>query len=342
MKKILSLFLIFFVSSLCLELLVRITGIAPELNYEYSEHIADPYLPYKPKPFGVREGRNQTDEFDYSYHFNSLGFRDVEHSIAKPEGVFRILGLGDSFTLGTGVNFEHTYLFLLEQLLNSRPGVHPKIEIIKMGLGRFFTEPERLTFEHYGVQFQPDLVLVGFLPNDIMDTHLGFDAIKVDEQGRLRTKESLELGSWASFLFENSHVCRILLSKYISYKISQTAPMSFDSIYEANGPLEKDWLTAESELLKINTISNKIFAKTAIIHIPQSNPSVASHAYPSQRLLSWCTHNNISFIDTLPALKNYSGSEELYYPKDGHCTQFGYEIIAKVIFEYLDSNHLVP
>ena len=130
------------------------------------------------------EGRNATDEFDYSYRHNSVGFRDVEHALSKPDGVFRILGLGDSFTYGAGAAFEETYLYRLEAMLDQRTGDHPTVEIIKAGISRFYPESERILFEQYGVHYSPDLVVIGFVPNDVIDACLGIDAVTV-EGGRL-------------------------------------------------------------------------------------------------------------------------------------------------------------
>ncbi len=341
-KRLLLSFFIISISCLILEITVRIIGLAPQLNYQYSNHAPDPFLPHKPRPNTTREGTSATNEFNYSYHYNSLGFRDIEHQIQKPKDVFRIVGVGDSFTMGAGVSFEQTYLYRLEELLNNRKGNHPKIEIIKLGISRFFPETERIVLEQYGKQFSPDLVLIGFLPNDILDTHHGIDAIKVDSKGRLRTRESLELGEWASFLYEYSHVLRILLIKYVSFKMNERTPIKFSDIYIPEGPLEKDWIKVESDLKKIAEVAESISAKTAIIHIPQGAPWLDEHWYPSKRLSTFSEKNNLFFIDTLPAFKNYKGKEDLHYPKDGHCTQLGYDFIAQTIYEYLTMHQLIP
>ena len=48
---------------------------------------------------------------------NSHGLRDREYSEQKPQGVYRILMLGDSTTFGWGVSEEHTVAKILERQL---------------------------------------------------------------------------------------------------------------------------------------------------------------------------------------------------------------------------------
>ena len=54
---------------------------------------------------------------------NGHGFRGREVAHAKPPGVVRIVGLGDSVMFGQGVADDETYLAILEAELNAR---HPE------------------------------------------------------------------------------------------------------------------------------------------------------------------------------------------------------------------------
>lgn len=77
---------------------------------------------YYVSPYAIRENswyhvrrKNAVDrypqrEFDYEIRTNSLGFRDVEHPVARMPGEVGIMAIGDSFTEGRGV------------LRSSRPG----------------------------------------------------------------------------------------------------------------------------------------------------------------------------------------------------------------------------
>lgn len=318
---VVSLFII-----LVLEFMVRFLGIAPPLNTQHDYYVTDPYLPFKIRPSSTISGKEA--EFDFEYVHNSMGFRDEEHSVKKPEGTFRILGLGDSFTYGVGAAYEETYLYRLEKILNIREGKHPEIEIIKAGIPRFFPEAERLLLDHYGLEFQPDLILVGFLPNDIIESYLGLNAVLVSESGHLiRPGEFNEIEKW---LYTHSHIFRIIYRKYFSN----------------DHPSKINWAEGEEkitgEYLKIVELANQIDAKIVLIHIPQRGPWDDNARGIASRLAEWSSSHNIPFIDVLPAMEKSSQNQVLYWEKDGHCTAAGYKVIAETIFSYLVEKNLVP
>ena len=97
---------------------------------------------------------------------NSLGFRDNrEYALAKAPGTFRILVLGDSVTFGHGAVYETTYPYLLEQQLRGwRPDV--KWEVWNLGVPGYNTAQELAYLKLVEQRYAPDLVVVGFFPND--------------------------------------------------------------------------------------------------------------------------------------------------------------------------------
>ena len=99
---------------------------------------------------------------------NSQGLRDDEFPIAKDEGAFRILVLGDSMTLGWGAKFEETYSKVLERMLNENRPVasFERYEVINAGVGNYNTVQEVAYFKARGAQYHPDMVLLGFYLND--------------------------------------------------------------------------------------------------------------------------------------------------------------------------------
>jgi len=290
----------------------------------------------------VLSGRSETDEFDYVHRHNSFGFRDVEHACNKGEGVFRILGLGDSFTYGVGAEFEQTYLYRLEEMLNGRSGDHPRIEIIKAGIPRYYPQLERILLDKYGRGFSPDLVLVGFAPNDVIDTYFGLDAVTVDRSGFLKTREADELGTLGTRLCSNSHVFRVILQRYVDFRLSRKFRLEFDEIFKDDGYHEKDWRAVEGEYLQIATIAREIDARVLLLNIPQKGPWSEMHRYPAKRLGSWAEKNGVGLVDVLPEMAEASGGKPLYDELDGHCTPEGYEVVAQAIFHHLTQHRLVP
>jgi hypothetical protein len=102
-------------------------------------------------------------------HINSLGLRDDrEYALAKTPGTFRILVLGDSVTFGHGSVAEHTYPRLLEGLLRDwRPEVD--WQVWNAAVPGYNTSQELAQLLELGPIARPDLVVVGFYENDVVD-----------------------------------------------------------------------------------------------------------------------------------------------------------------------------
>lgn len=328
--------LLFF--SAILEIFIRYRKMVPPLDAQYQSYVPDSKISYKHKPNSVVSGRSGFDEFDYEYRHNSIGLRDIEHDIVKKNGTYRILGLGDSFTYGAGAMFENTYLYQLEKNLNSRQGIHPKIEIIKAGISRSFPEAERLFLENYGIQYSPDLVLIGFVPNDIVDTMMADTSVSVTPEGFLKTGND-GLGNLGTWLYLHSHLWR-----FIRFNLfSASERLYWADKYRKDGLCSPAWIKIESEFLKMKEIVARTGAKMGIVYIPMNSKWDDKIRYPQQRIKEWAEKNSVLFIPTIDEFKLLSQrSEKLFWDKDGHCTPAGYKIIADTLFKKLTDERIVP
>jgi hypothetical protein len=110
--------------------------------------------------------------------YNSVGLRDVEHRYEKPPGVYRILVLGDSFAEAKEVELEQVFTRALEKLLNERLG-SPELryEVINGGVGAWGTDQELLFYLYEGYRYAPDIVLLDFTPNDVINNYQPIESL---------------------------------------------------------------------------------------------------------------------------------------------------------------------
>ncbi|HUG92602.1 MAG TPA: SGNH/GDSL hydrolase family protein [Planctomycetaceae bacterium] len=101
-----------------------------------------------------------------AHEFNAAGWRDREHDLAKAPDTYRILGLGDSYLYGQGVRQADVCLARLETLLQDAVPDR-RIECINTGMSGFNTADERDLLVHRGLAYEPDLVIVHFVLNDV-------------------------------------------------------------------------------------------------------------------------------------------------------------------------------
>ncbi len=178
MKKVALMAAAVALSLLAAELLIRLLGVAPQVyvirkgRFQLSPNRK---IGYEPAPLAY-QGK-ELSFYDYQGASNSLGYRDVEHAVAKPPGVYRIVVLGDSIAAGLRVDrFEDTFPPLLGRLLTAE-GL--RTEVVSFAVSGYNTQQEVETLREKGLRYQPDLVLLeyslgnrGRLDGDIMRTLL--------------------------------------------------------------------------------------------------------------------------------------------------------------------------
>ena len=124
---------------------------------------------------------------------NSVGWRDVEHDQKKPAGTRRILGLGDSYLWGQGVQREDICLTRLGEMLDA--------ETINTAMSNRDTVHERNVLVHRGLAYDPDRVIVHFVPNDVDPAVQRYGSPRIDfydnYTAHLQSRDRLSRWSWA-------------------------------------------------------------------------------------------------------------------------------------------------
>jgi hypothetical protein len=103
---------------------------------------------------------------DGMYRYNTQGIRSPNpaFSPAAAEGVLRIALFGDSFTHGDDVPIEVSFGQVLEKQLNEA-GI--PAEVLNFGVGGYGIDQAMLRYREHGAAFAPDLVILGFAPENL-------------------------------------------------------------------------------------------------------------------------------------------------------------------------------
>lgn len=124
--------------------------------------MASDYLPYTTHS-------SLTSEKAAWQGFNELGYRGAyPKQIEKPEGTYRILLLGDSFTYGWKLPVENSFAYLLQARLTEN---HLPVEVINAGFHDSYSPDAYYAYlAREGLALQPDIVVVNlYISNDVDD-----------------------------------------------------------------------------------------------------------------------------------------------------------------------------
>ena len=354
---------------LMLEITMHIIyGIRPKEITHFSLSSSDYYrkdaeLKWIPES-NVHGVHNKQGSFSSSFSTNSRGLRDKEYYFKKTDGVKRIVVLGDSFTWGFGVNDDEIYTEKLESMLLDT-------EVINLGVTAYQLWQEIIYLMREGVQYDPDIIIVGLSLNDIVWRKSGAE---VDTTREPRKKEDnafylrkflkkylINKSALASFILDRINTNRTLIKAMVNIglKDSLTDFKGLDinlmtSLRVYPEILNRCWDDTESELLYFKRISDKLGARLIIAVIPsvQSinqtsfNHSISHSIYnaedfdlnkPYRYLKEIAASNDLDIVLPVSEFREmYKQGKQLYHERDMHFNTEGHELFARLIAKHLE------
>ena len=316
----------------------------------------DPYTGYRLKPDSVGYFQQGIPAV-----VNDMGHRDDEVTLEKPEGVYRILMLGDSFTVGANVLQEQAYPQVLETLLDDRSD--RDIQVVNTGVGGWEPFMYAQYYEHYGQDFDPDLVLIGFFAgNDAYNQLTRVEQLPTTVLGRRVSRDSATkpLTKLLVYLHEHSHLTRLLMQKgphALTFTRDDCADFSeeYVAVQQARMPshlqrsAKQESLAANSiqQIQRIQQSASEAGIPVVVVLLPdenQINPDLQdvllaederSHydfGMPQSLLSELFADEGIPTIDLLPVFLDDS---RCLYMNDTHWIPEGHHLAAETIADQL-------
>jgi hypothetical protein len=253
---------------------------------------------------------NLPQEFFVTYNFNALGCRGRNFEIPRPEKTFRILALGDSYTLGVGVHERDTFTARLERLLSNKTNQisgTSTYEVINGGVSGYSTKDERLSFELVYSMYSPQVVLLVMVFNDDVS---GPDEVRLGYFTPIGKYEKLS-NLW------------LLLQ---DFRLRRPPP---------------DFSMSVNELLKLNDSCRRNGAKLGVVVFRNSMRFDAFNQL-LKAVQEGTKGTGIPVLDLGPALLNAHAEKDLMvHQYDGHPNEIAHAIAADEIAHFLNTSGLL-
>lgn len=320
---------------------------------------------------------NSTPCFNVSSRMNRFGFHAHEWDEQKPDGVFRIAVMGDSFVEAVQVPYEKSFSALLENRLNDTAGNALRFEVLPFGKGGNGTYDNIQYALAYAARFQPDLIIDAFLiHNDVSDDLQNTEArawFAGERNAVYAPPGSLVFFSreWfyetAKRIGRRSTLVMTLYANSAKLRSQQTQVLGIGAnvedlqVFRATytGAWETAWNMEEKLLQEMQRTARNMGAKFALVSLTEGfrvhpelfaamspqykNPMQYDFEKPERILGDIAARNNISYLPLLPAFRERLTRENsmTIWQCDGHWNETGHAWAADALYEFLIKNGLL-
>ncbi len=320
---------------------------------------------------------SQSGEFEIEVKQNARGLHDVEHDLAKPGSVFRILILSDSYGQAREVPLEVNFARQLETLLNASAPDGVAFEVINAGHFGLGTTQEYLYYTIEGRRYDPDLVLVGFyVGNDVIDNHAplirAWNAVDTVDfpyfspDGELHQPGMAARRRVLSWLRQNIYLANTLAGGLPPERVEVGNPNAITEralrvpmgVYLSPDATWQDaWTTTDHALGALQAAVERDGAALGVFVIPDRrqiydadwgstlaklpdlDPAALDRERPTRTVLDRLGARHIPALSLLEPFR--AADERLYFEIDGHFNAAGHRLTAEMLAEWLHAAGLL-
>jgi lysophospholipase L1-like esterase len=337
-------------------------------------YTGDKYVHHRHDPYKSIRIFNPYD-FDVRIKLNNLGFRGEDVPGEKDPSEFRIVMLGDSFTLGTGVAEEDAFWRLLEERLNGLNG--HRFRVISTGVSSYSPILEYMTLKRNIDALKPDLVIMNFDMSDLLNEYayrkiavLGKggepeSVSGIEEYQEAKTSISKKAADWMyGHLFATTalvelyreHIAGEPRLEEIDVEDAVTRERASMLEHTLADPDYEDFdgiMTGiEDSILRTKALCESYGCGFILTTYPYGHQVGPDEWVPGRyrylesaefelsdrtvdELARFSAASSIPFLNTFPGFRDYHGGMKLYFSHDPHWTPEGHELMADALYGYL-------
>jgi lysophospholipase L1-like esterase len=272
--------------------------------------------------------RHESPEFSVEYRVNESGLRDeTPHPMPRTPHTSRVLLVGDSFAFGACVDYERTFAAVAERRLREE-GL--PVDIVKAGVSGYDTQREVIWIERLLPEYDPDAVVLVFLPNDLFTNRPLDEPLPAPEEDvavRYRAQKStrLHLLTLAK---------RLVLESDSAYRaLYRRSARSAYYVQPWTDRIAEQVAITDDLLRAANDVCREAGIPLVVYSIPQQYQVLAGGQGVGgldRHFAETAARDSFVWIPALPGLaESYRRTgEDLFFRFDGHLNPRGCEIVG--------------
>lgn len=309
-------------------------------------------------------------DFQYTQRVNNLGLRGEDRSLQKPEDSYRILMLGDSFTMGKGVNDNQTFSAVLEVELQRQfagcTGGSP--EVLNAGVDSYTPILSYIQLSRELYSLKPDLVVLNLDVSDLIQEAAYRRLARYDADGELigvpqpppeRVSLNERVRVWTERHLYLTRLLLFYINRLFDYRDLGVREVVTQASFELAAhtlagdvePRDKQWADIFDSILKLRSFAESNDMEFVLTAYPWGHQVNDAEWLPGRynlipkgavasdvsinRIEGFAAEHGVRFANLFPIFRAYMGRDALYFRHDNHWTPAGHRIMASGLRAYL-------